>query len=480
MCCGGAELRVLAREAQEETQRRQNQHLHFSPAPATLGTATTTTADFLKLNNADVSRDSEDSGIGHAAILESPCFPLLSPAPLPPTSSSSSLPAQLARLEPLPVSPNSPLTLSLLSPFSEEKLLAQIQEECRTFDSVLALKLPYTGTGGHLNALMKSYKPLDLVEACCEVRPINLSGDSELALPWDPLASSYRLMSAAQRAIVCLQCPFEAERSGSRDDAAAEKFVPDDAVKTLGGELADSIISMVEGGDVPSIHAAPAGYLISRQVPVPRPAATDTSKPKPQKEKIGKQITARHVQCSSQESLSPLELYIMMRSGKLSPEISREYNSDEATAKGLEQKTDARDSVTEEQAWATSPTLKDVYLNKDYQMILSKVSHYGRPIMESLQAHGLPIGRETQLGSLDPDDVKFFLKQQQKYLVDSQGSKEEGVLLQSCKLAACLYVLVSFADGVANINLATGLSELSRLSRSLSVSTLTQGGSRFL
>ena len=34
-----------------------------------------------------------------------------------------------------------------------------------------------------------------------------------------------------------------------------------------------------------------------------------------------------------------------------------------------------------------------------------------------------------------------------------------GILLQSCKLAACLYVLVSFADATANINLTTGLSE---------------------
>ena len=34
-----------------------------------------------------------------------------------------------------------------------------------------------------------------------------------------------------------------------------------------------------------------------------------------------------------------------------------------------------------------------------------------------------------------------------------------GVLLQSCKLAASLYVLVSLADGIVDINLATGLSE---------------------
>lgn len=114
-------------------------------------------------------------------------------------------------------------------------------------------------------------------------------------------------------------------------------------------------------------------------------------------------------------------------------------------------------------------------------MILSKAAYYGTPLMESLQAHGLRFSRES-FSRLDPDDVKFFLKQQQKRLADSQGSKEEGMvippysgpclymhpgcshllggLLQSCKLAACLYILASFANGAANINLATGISEL--------------------
>lgn len=111
-------------------------------------------------------------------------------------------------------------------------------------------------------------------------------------------------------------------------------------------------------------------------------------------------------------------------------------------------------------------------------MILSKVAYYGIPLIESLQAHGLSFSSGS-FSSLDPDDVKFFLKQQQKRLADSQGSKKEGmsynltclymqcgcshllgVLLQSCKLSACLYILVSFANGAANINLATGISEL--------------------
>ena len=108
----------------------------------------------------DVSRDSEDSGIGHA-ILESPCIPLFSS---PSLFSSSSLPAHLARLQAFPVSPNSPHKLldisrpvveefvysyiytylfrDLLSPMSEDRLLTHLQEDCRTFDSVLALKLP--------------------------------------------------------------------------------------------------------------------------------------------------------------------------------------------------------------------------------------------------------------------------------------------------------------------------------------------------
>ena len=62
----------------------------------------------------------------------------------------------------------------------------------------------------------------------------------------------------------------------------------------------------------------------------------------------------------------------------------------------------------------------------EHQLILGKVTHYGAPIMEALAAHGLPVGRETAFAGLNPDDVKFFLKQQQKCLADSQGSKEEG------------------------------------------------------
>ena len=63
------------------------------------------------VHSLDVSRDSEDSGIGHA-VLESPCVPLTSPCPFDHVSSfPSSLPAQLAHLEPIPVSPNSPYKL---------------------------------------------------------------------------------------------------------------------------------------------------------------------------------------------------------------------------------------------------------------------------------------------------------------------------------------------------------------------------------
>ena len=63
-------------------------------------------------------------------------------------------------------------------------------------------------------------------------------------------------------------------------------------------------------------------------------------------------------------------------------------------------------------------------------MLLGKVANYGAPLVESLRAHGLHIARES-FNSLDPDDVKFFLKQQQKRLADSQGSKEEGMIALS-------------------------------------------------
>lgn len=56
---------------------------------------------------------------------------------------------------------------------------------------------------------------------------------SELALPWDPLASSYHVMAAVQRKVVCLQCPLEIEDVASSDNAM-ETFSKDASTKALG------------------------------------------------------------------------------------------------------------------------------------------------------------------------------------------------------------------------------------------------------
>ena len=58
---------------------------------------------------------------------------------------------------------------------------------------------------------------------------------SELALPWDPLASAYHLMTAAQRALVCLQCPLNAVSSEVEDrSSTTESFVKDATVNASG------------------------------------------------------------------------------------------------------------------------------------------------------------------------------------------------------------------------------------------------------
>ena len=58
---------------------------------------------------------------------------------------------------------------------------------------------------------------------------------SELALPWDPLASSYQIMAAAQRRLVCMECPLEAEDRGAGERLQSrEEFQKDVSVKTLG------------------------------------------------------------------------------------------------------------------------------------------------------------------------------------------------------------------------------------------------------
>lgn len=111
--------------------------------------------------------------------------------------------------------------------------------------------------------------------------------------------------------------------------------------------------------------------------------------------------------------------------------------------------TESKGSQEVQESWVNSPTVQDVYLNSktkthrectlttiiaisgEYQVILSKVAYYGIPLMESLREHGLRFSRES-FSSLDPDDVKFFLKQQQKRLADSQGSKEEGDIITHC------------------------------------------------
>ena len=58
---------------------------------------------------------------------------------------------------------------------------------------------------------------------------------SELALPWDPLASSYHLMATVQRALVSLQCPLEPEDTGTGQSVdTTESFPKDGIVNTLG------------------------------------------------------------------------------------------------------------------------------------------------------------------------------------------------------------------------------------------------------
>jgi hypothetical protein len=352
----------------------------------------------------------------------------------------------------------------LLSPVSEERLLGHIQEDNRAFDSVLALTLPYTGSGSHLGAVWKSYKPLHMAEECCDVHPIHLTGDSELALPWDPLASSYHLMATVQRALVSLQCPLEPEDTGTgqREDTT-ESFPKDGIVNTLGEELVDTALQMVEGGDLPSLSSAPPGYLKAKQIGSPRHVSNLRAGAMSGK-KDGRSVQLLDLEG---EGLSPLDMFIMLRSGTLSPEIARKPESgmqrEEDKVKEPVLQTETDTSQDDHQSWVNSPTVHDVYLNRDYQMILSKVSHYGTPLMETLQAQGLNTDRGASFSNLDPDDIKFFLKQQQKRLVDSQGLREEGVLLQSCKLAACLYILVSYANDVTNINLATGIRRFSFL-----------------
>ena len=66
------------------------------------------------------------------------------------------------------------------------------------------------------------------------------------------------------------------------------------------------------------------------------------------------------------------------------------------------------------------------YTTGDYQVVLGKVAHYSAPMVDSLRPHGLPVANGAPL---DPDDVKFFLKQQQKCLADAQGSKEESIYI---------------------------------------------------
>ena len=59
---------------------------------------------------------------------------------------------------------------------------------------------------------------------------------SELVLPWDPLAESYQTMAAAQRSVVCLQCPLVVDEVGPEapESPSRELFQKDAAVKVLG------------------------------------------------------------------------------------------------------------------------------------------------------------------------------------------------------------------------------------------------------
>ena len=64
------------------------------------------------------------------------------------------------------------------------------------------------------------------------------------------------------------------------------------------------------------------------------------------------------------------------------------------------------------------------FFPEQYQNLLGKVTHYGVPIVESLSVHGLDI--QYGFSHLVPDDAKFFLKQQQKLLADTQDYTARG------------------------------------------------------
>ena len=122
----------------------------------------------------------------------------------------------------------------------------------------------------------------------------------------------------------------------------------------------------------------------------------------------------------------------------------------------------------------------------DYQSALSKIEDHAIPLVHSLKPFGLNAPHGFQ--ELPVDRMKFFLKQQQKAFEDSQGTDKAGMqgawsfqlhflklcelyilllllpagaLLESCQLAACLYVLGSLGDALMHFSLSTGLGEQS-------------------
>ena len=62
----------------------------------------------------------------------------------------------------------------------------------------------------------------------------------------------------------------------------------------------------------------------------------------------------------------------------------------------------------------------------EYQALVHKIMQYGTPLVHSLQSLHLNTPSGLFSSNLDPDDMKFFLKQQQKLLADSQGTGNEG------------------------------------------------------
>eukprot|EP00731_Ephydatia_muelleri_P023694 Em0015g1277a len=252
-----------------------------------------------------------------------------------------------------------------------------------------------------------------------------------------------------------------------------EEFKLDDSIKLLDKDKDLTFQVPLMATDVPSMglrSGAPPGYLKPcvephgtslRQVPSLPLSQAQVGVPPPF------QAGTEGKAAPKFSELSSLDVFLMLRGVSNSADMrKRPPSSEKLQSSGpqlkklhLQRSFDepCTSGLVPSEGRGTGPTIRDIELPVQFRALLTTMEEIASPLITLLRDQGLHIPLKLT-GSL-ADQMKFFIKQQQKAMDGVQG--KTGKLFQSCQVATCLYIMSSLADTLANCSVVAALGRFS-------------------